>query len=63
MTEDPYDLQTELPGIVVPRGDSHQRADATLRVGVAGVHAITARGEEYLVPWKGIRLDLPDSQN
>jgi Zn-dependent protease with chaperone function len=60
MTPDPYDLSDELPGLVVPKGDSHLRAEARLTVGADGVTATTEGGETYLVPWKGIRLGRND---
>ena len=56
MTSDPYDLTHQLPGTVVPGGDSHQRAEASLTVDADGVTAHTEAGETYRVPWKGIKL-------
>jgi Zn-dependent protease with chaperone function len=56
MTEDPFDLSSELPGSVIPAGDTKLRREATLTVGPEGVSATTEAGDVHLVPWKNIRL-------
>ena len=60
MSQDPYDLEEQLSGKVIPAGDSHLRADATISMDPAGVRAVTDRDEVYLVPWRGIRLGRAD---
>ncbi len=60
MSSNPYDLSTDLPGVVVPKGDSHLRTDAVVAVTAEGVTATTPSGQAFLIPWKGIRLGRGD---